>query len=311
MLERIGFYTMEDARVKGFSNTSPMWRCELEITSRCNFRCPYCRGLQHKGDIDLLFTLKLINQWKAKNIRFSGGEPTLHPDLDVMVKTAHQYGRVAVSTNGSQSWDLYRKLISCGVTDYSVSLDACCSSTCDTMSGITGAYPTIIENIRKMSEKVYTTVGIVINDDNVDAVRNTILMAHGLGVADIRPIPAAQYGKTLGKMDLPQDILDAHPILKYRVMESAAGEPVRGLRPTDSHYCWLTKDDSCVAGNVHYPCVIYMREQGQPIGAVNSNMREDRIKWCESHDTHTDPICSGNCLDVCREFNNAVEAKNK
>ena len=59
-----------------------------------------------------------------------------------------------------------------------------------------------------------------------------------------------------------------------------------------------------VAGGYHYPCVIYMREMGQPIGKVSSNMRQERYQWALNHDTFNDVICKINCLDVCREYNN-------
>ena len=52
-LEEIGFYTLTDERAKQASITSPLWRAELIITDRCNFKCPYCRGLlsEQRGDI--------------------------------------------------------------------------------------------------------------------------------------------------------------------------------------------------------------------------------------------------------------------
>lgn len=309
MLDNIGFYTMNEKRVAGFSDTSPMWRCEIEITDKCNFRCPYCRGLQTKGDMSLEKAYFLIDSWKSKNIRFSGGEPTMNKNLPEMVKYARKYGRVAISSNGSRPWSIYKELLDCGVTDFSISLDACCSSTGDVMSGIKGAYGTIIKNIKLLAQEVYTTVGIVVTDDNLKEIQDTIILAHSLGVADIRVIPAAQYGKVLGNIALPQEILDAHPILKYRIEQSRMRISVRGLNSGCAHKCWLVTDDSCVAGDSHYPCVIYMREQGEPIGNVGSNMRQERIAWRDNHDIQKDKICSGNCLDVCREFNKEVERK--
>lgn len=54
---------------------------------------------------------------------------------------------------------------------------------------------------------------------------------------------------------------------------------------------------------LHYPCIIYMREGGKAIGKVGDNMRAERKAWYENHDTHCDPICKKNCLDVCTEYN--------
>lgn len=47
-LEKIGFYTLSDERVKNTSVNSQMKRCEMIITEYCNFKCPYCRGLSNE-----------------------------------------------------------------------------------------------------------------------------------------------------------------------------------------------------------------------------------------------------------------------
>jgi len=67
-----------------------------------------------------------------------------------------------------------------------------------------------------------------------------------------------------------------------------------------------------IAGNYHYPCAIYMREQGLPINNISNNMRNERIEWFKNTNVHDDIICKNNCLDVCVEYNNkASEYMNK
>ena len=85
---------------------------------------------------------------------------------------------------------------------------------------------------------------------------------------------------------------------------------MRGIKINDSHKCGLVLDDMAVANGKHFPCIIYMREGGQAIGDVDENMREDRYKWFLNHDTHCDPICKQNCLDVCIDYNNKLEQLN-
>jgi hypothetical protein len=129
-------------------------------------------------------------------------------------------------------------------------------------------------------------------------------------VADIRIIPAAQEGNMIkGVERIPQEMLDAHPILAYRVLNILEGRPVRSIQEYDSHRCFLPVDDSVVAGKFHFPCVIYMREQGDPIGYVGPNMRQERIAWSATHNTFEDPICKKNCLDVCVAHNNKCAAE--
>jgi hypothetical protein len=104
--------------------------------------------------------------------------------------------------------------------------------------------------------------------------------------------------------EVEQEILDAHPILKYRIKHFAEGRNVRGMVESDSRKCAILLDDSVIAGSYHFPCVIYMREKGAPVGKVGPNMRNERKEWFENHDTFKDKICREMCLDVCRDHNN-------
>ena len=134
------------------------------------------------------------------------------------------------------------------------------------------------------------------------------MYADELGVSDIRVIPSAQYNKALEQLaDLPEDVLDKYPILKYRIANIQNNVPTRGLKETDCQKCWLGLDDMAVAGGYHFPCIIHLREGGDPIGKVTSNIRQDRLNWIKQHNALKDPICSKNCLDVCRQYNLTAE----
>jgi hypothetical protein len=192
-------------------------------------------------------------------------------------------------------------LLDAGVNDFSISLDACCASTIDKMSGTKGRMASILKSIRFLAERTYVTVGIVLNEFNRHELEDTIRLAVSMGVSDIRVIPAAQHSSELPKID--SDI--KFKILQYRKNNASQGVPVRGIRQYDSHMCPLVLDDVVIAGQDHYPCIIYLREGGSPIGSIDSKtFREDRKLWFENHDTHKDDICCHNCLDVCRQYNN-------
>jgi uncharacterized Fe-S cluster-containing radical SAM superfamily protein len=317
-LEDIGFYTLSDSRALQSSEHSPLWRCELILTDSCNFRCTYCRGLRNdiSGKMPFETALSTVRQWikeGLQNVRFSGGEPTLYARLNALISECKNAGvkRIAVSTNGSALQEKYLELIKSGANDFSVSLDACCSSVADRMSGgINGAWFKVVENIKCLSSQVYTTVGIVVNDENIDKCLDTILFSDTLGVSDIRVIPSAQFNKILFVLEgLSDFVLSKYPILKYRVSNIRNGRHVRGLRKSDCGRCRLVLDDMAIAGRYHFPCIIYMREQGDAIGKVSPNMREERKEWSENHDCFSDPICSKNCLDVCIDFNNKANTR--
>lgn len=310
-LENIGFYTLNDNRAATADHTSRLSRCELVLTARCNFRCPYCRSV---GGEDLPYTdaVDLVKRWAAdglRNIRFSGGEPTLYTGLPALCALAKSLGaeHVAVSTNGSAATETYARLIACGVNDFSVSLDACCAEDGDLMAGgIKGAFNTITSNIRWLAARAYVTVGVVLTEANMDTLNDIIRFADGLGVSDIRIIPAAQNGDRFYEVSVDDDMLIKYPILNYRVGNIREGRPVRGLGKGDARRCGLVLDDMAVNQGRHYPCIIYMREGGKAIGKVGDNMRIERKAWYEEHDTHVDSICSKNCLDVCVDYNNRL-----
>ena len=312
-LENIGFYTLSDERAKSSSLISDMQRCEIVLTHRCNFNCPYCRGLRKdcKGDMTLAQVEEIIDIWardNLQNIRFSGGEPSVYPHLESVVEYARKKGvkRIAVSTNGSADFNYYENLIDKGANDFSISLDACCSLMSKKMSGSSeGMWDKVVDNIQRLSQMVYVTVGMVFTPDNVLQARESIEFAHSLGVADIRILSSAQFNQAIqGLDDLNGKLLDAHPILKYRVTNYRQGRNVRGLQQTDYNRCPLVLDDSAIASNWHFPCIIYMREHGNPIGKIGTQMRQERYLWFFNHNTYEDSICRENCLDVCIDYNN-------
>jgi len=316
-LENIGFYTLSNSRALNTSMNSPLWRCELLVTDKCNFNCPYCRGfkLNYKNGMTFDSMKKVIDLWcdnGLKNIRFSGGEPTLNKNLLPIVNYTRckDVERIAISTNGSQSLSYYKKLLISGVNDFSISFDACCSLTAQKMSGVNNddLYKRLIDNIYCLSAETYVTLGVVLTNDNIDELKNIIKIGFDIGVSDIRIITAAQWNKQID-FDIDNTILNSMPILKYRIDNIKKQRNMRGIRDNDSSICKLVLDDMCVVNGYHYPCIIHFREGGNPIGEINKSIeeiREDRNRWMRTHNTHKDSICKKNCLDVCVDYNNCA-----
>jgi len=312
-LKSIGFYTLCDKRAREASIDQPLARCELILTDRCNFKCPYCRGPKHKRDPFMPYDQaeRVVRLWAAEglqNIRFSGGEPTLYKGLPDLVSLAKSLGvkRVALSTNGSAKLCYYEKLIECGVNDFSISLDDCTPEGIKLMSGGLDVWDRLINNIKEISKLTYVTVGMVFNEKNVSKARESVMFAAGLGVSDIRVLSSAQFNAALNELkDLPDEVLDRFPILNYRIQNFRNGYGVRGMSKKDSNRCKIVLDDMAVAGDKHFACIIHLREGGKPIGFVGSNMRREREEWYNSHDTHKDKICFDNCLDCIIQYNNS------
>lgn len=313
-LENIGFYTLSDERARNVTWESDLQRCELILTDRCNFKCAYCRGIKKpfQGDLTFNKAVEVIDLWcngNLHNIRFSGGEPTIWEGLVDLVrytKNKKSIQHIAISTNGSASLELYLKLFDSGVNDFSISLDACCAMTADTMAGVDSHFYHICETIRVLSRLTYVTVGVVIDNRNADEIEKIIKYATDLGVSDIRIIPSAQDNRALNI-----NVTTDYRILNYRLENMINNRHVRGIKDGDCTYCHLVKDDMVILNNFHFPCIIYMREQGNPIGSVDNKsifeIRTERKQWFNNTDTRENLICRNNCLDVCIEHNNRVE----
>lgn len=312
-LNKIGFYTLTNDRVKNLDWNSPIARAEIILTDRCNLKCPYCRGLLPilQGDMskkEALHFLKILITNGVKNIRFSGGEPTLCPFLDELVWTCKlgKLEHIAISTNGTADRFLYKYLMTLGVNDFSISLDAGCCSIGKVMTGGNGeAWDKAVDTIKYLSKYVYVTVGTVFNELNYQSAQETVEFIDSLSPGDIRIISSAQYNQALSFVArIPTSIASKYPILSYRINNFLSMRSMRGIKEDDSKRCYIVLDDLAIANRYHFPCIIYMREQGSPIGEMNESFRDDRIQWFKKHNTHEDRICKENCLDVCIDHNN-------
>lgn len=80
----------------------------LYLTNKCNLRCPHCymfSGIADKEELKTFEIVKLFRDFRdfgGSNVTLSGGEPTIRPDFDELVKEAFDLGlKVRVLTNGS------------------------------------------------------------------------------------------------------------------------------------------------------------------------------------------------------------------
>ena len=178
-LEEIGFYTFSDQRARQTSGTSPLWRGEILLTSKCNFNCSYCYGLKSIEDISFEDAKYCVELWQSdglKNVRFSGGEPTLYPGIDRLVEMCRRGGveRIGISTNGSRSLSFYENLVKLGVDDFAISLDASEPILADKIARVPNQWDRVVANIKELAKMTYVTVCIVFTRENVAEAKNII-----------------------------------------------------------------------------------------------------------------------------------------
>jgi len=105
---------------------------QLEVTNRCNFDCVMCQ----RKDLGVVFRDMPFDLYRTiidrlpdavRLVSLTGwGEPTLHPDLVEMIRTARERGkRVSMTTNGVLlRGDLVERILDSGLSSIAFSIDS-------------------------------------------------------------------------------------------------------------------------------------------------------------------------------------------
>ncbi len=137
-------YVPELGRFRGGSNRPMM--AMLEITNRCNMRCPLCfTDAQPQGSDVEIDDIKqrleaLLEVAGPVPLQISGGEPTLHPQLGEVVDQARRRGfrNIELVTNGlviSRSQEYLDDLVERGLTAVYLQFDGVRKKTYETIRG--------------------------------------------------------------------------------------------------------------------------------------------------------------------------------
>ena len=150
----------------------------FHILTRCNLRCRHCyiNPAQHGKETlpsgTITSWLKaLIDKTQASNLIFIGGEPTLHPDLPLLIRTARKigYASITVDTNGFFFNRILDKVTPEEVNYFSVGLDGSCKDVNDRIRGH-GSYDKCVAGIQEALGKgfkvslIYTVSRLNISD---------------------------------------------------------------------------------------------------------------------------------------------------
>ncbi|GAB0174718.1 MAG: hypothetical protein HHAS10_05970 [Candidatus Altimarinota bacterium] len=134
-----------------------MKRVDLKVGFACNNHCSFCV----QGDKRFHYKPRKIEELKkiiddeygcgARAIVFTGGEPTLHPNLLEAVKYAkdHGYVQIQIQSNGRSFKDksYVLALIEAGVTEFGPSIHGFHKETHDTLVGSPGAWEEVMQGL--------------------------------------------------------------------------------------------------------------------------------------------------------------------
>ena len=158
---------------------------ELELSLRCNFRCPYCyvpdkEVLENELSLDEIFSaITQANELGSQKIILLGGEPMLYPYLFEVIEHIRSMNMdVEMFTNGFGITEgIAEKLLAYGV-NVVLKMNTFDENIQDELSGHKGAYTIIHDAFRNLqaagypSRNSFMAVSTIICRQNIDELRD-------------------------------------------------------------------------------------------------------------------------------------------
>lgn len=174
---------------------SAPYRMDLAITYRCNNECAHCYNARsrHYPELDTDQWKQIIDRlWEdgIPHIIFTGGEPTLRPDLPALIAHAEGNGQITgINTNGRRLKDpaYVQQLVEAGLDHVQITLESHDAAIHDPMVSHRGAWQETVDGIRNVlaTPSLYMMTNTTMLNDNVDTLAQTLDFLAGLGVPTV------------------------------------------------------------------------------------------------------------------------------
>jgi Fe-coproporphyrin III synthase len=137
----------------------------FHILTQCNLRCRHCyinpqqHGTERLNSATMQAWLTIMaRRTPGANLVLLGGEPTLHPDLPDVVRSARSlgYNSITIDTNGYLFHDILDRITPTEVDFISFSLDGASAATNDPIRG-SGSFAVCTQGIRNAAAKGFAT----------------------------------------------------------------------------------------------------------------------------------------------------------
>jgi MoaA/NifB/PqqE/SkfB family radical SAM enzyme len=134
---------------------------EINLGLTCNYRCAFCpsstASRAHRGwsePAKVRAEIDRLSQQGTDSISFSGGEPTLFPQLPDLIQHARDLGfsKITITTNGSRLGDpgFLDSLLQQGLTKVNLSIHSHSARLEDAITGRKGSFAQKISAIRTL-----------------------------------------------------------------------------------------------------------------------------------------------------------------
>jgi len=175
----------------------------LAPTQLCNFNCKLCKigrtgTIKAKEEMKtgrILSLLSELRECRTKIIGLWGGEPLVHKDLGLIIKTAHDLGMyIYMTTNGYLlTQENIKMLLDSGINSVSVSIDHTRPEGHDELRGVKGAFDRTIEGVKALvaegKERLHIGINMVVHKNNISEIVPMSKLAEKLGVQWFKVMP--------------------------------------------------------------------------------------------------------------------------
>ena len=317
-------------------------RVTLFTTFRCNFACRYCKTIKRNPAYTSAnqlreYTFPLFRRMLEQriphpivHIHFTGGEATLVKDLPEMVGLAVEHGILcSLTSNGTAIPEFYRRLVENGLHEIRISCDAHIPEQFDAIVARRGAYHRVIQTIRDLvrlrdeeGKALYLILNMCVAPENRQYLVEFVKRSVSLNPNDVKLIPVAQESKHLGEFKEHQRILEEleafladfpeerFPLLR-RKLKTVFAPNTWGFEDLASErlmaHCFVPLTERILDTTSYYPCPVYVREGGAPLGSLEEDDFETQQQkihtFVRGESCLTDPICRPNCINCLKKFN--------
>lgn len=154
----------------------------VRTSENCNANCFMCHFANQHGlyniteeQFDMLLD-KMMQEGTYRMIRFTGGEPLLHPNIISFISKAKEAGFLtSIITNGLLLNSLSKKLCDCKLDQIIISIDGSTPDIHDKLRGVQGLHNKIIagvKEIKRLNPKVNIRANTVVSPLNIGDLVN-------------------------------------------------------------------------------------------------------------------------------------------
>lgn len=187
----------------------PLWLL-IEITYRCPLQCPYCSNpiefARYKNELSTEEWFKVLKQARelgAAQLGFSGGEPLVRQDLELLIAEARRLGfytNLITSSLGMTEQRLI-KLKEAGIDSIQISIQASNQELSDFIAGTT-SFQHKLNICKKIKELGFPlSLNFVLHKLNIDDIASILELAVALEADYVELANTQYYGFALHNRD--------------------------------------------------------------------------------------------------------------